>query len=498
MMRRAKRKEILHVFKTLHQVHDIIKKMPDVNLLAENEVLPLCQNGAIQIGNEIEQWEGEGTRTVSILEDYCEAVYQCVKPDTVCTGKDIFWKLEEILIQAENCFQEEVKVDKLEAVFFPYNASMWGSLESVWRAANQDPACDAYVVPIPYFERKPDGTFGEMHYEGKQFPEDVPIISWEEYDVAARCPDMIFIHNPYDQNNYVTSVHPNYYASVLKKYTANLVYIPYYLFVEQNVYESTVMTSAALYADYFVVQEGGCYTKCVQIYDSFLRKNNLAGKLKPGRDKFLPFGSPIEDSLHKPVSKDNIPQVWRNIINQKVTGWEENYVKIILYSTSLGNVMMLKAEHFFEKLESVFQIFKAQKDIILLWRPHPLTLQTIHSMNPKAEGRYQQIVDQYKEEGWGIYDDTSDVNRAVAMSDAYYGDWSSLMTMFQLLGKPVMRQTLKLDVVKAQSDDTDGKAFIEEYEMGLPAYLASIKKHRSEKKEDLCVGNKVWNYLYRL
>lgn len=496
-MRRAKRKEVLHIFETLHQAHGIIKKMSNIDLSEENEVFPLCQNGAIQIGNEIERWEGEGTRTVSILEEYCEAVYQCVRPGVEWHSMDVFRKLEKVLMQAESCFQEEVRDDKLEAVFFPYNASMWGSLESVWKAASQDPEWDAYVVPIPYFERKPDGSFGEMHYEGNQFPKNIPIVSWKEYDVAARCPDIVFIHNPYDQNNYVTSVHPNFYASILKDYTANLVYIPYYLFVNQNVNESTLMTSAALYADYFVVQEE-VYTECVQIYDRFLWENNLTSGLKPGRNKFLPLGSPIEDSLHKAVSKDSIPQAWREIISQKAMGREENFVKVVLYGTNLGSVMMLKAEKFFEKIESVFQIFKAQKDIILLWRPHPLTLQTIHSMNSKAEGRYQQIVDRYKEEGWGIYDDTSDVNRAVAMSDAYYGDWSSLITMFQLIGKPAMRQTLEVDAVKPQTGETDGKVFIEEYEMGLPAYLKSVKKYTHNSKEGSCVGNKVWKYLRKL
>ena len=68
-MRRAKRKEVLHIFETLHQAHGIIKKMSNIDLSEENEVFPLCQNGAIQIGNEIERWEGEGTKTVSNLED---------------------------------------------------------------------------------------------------------------------------------------------------------------------------------------------------------------------------------------------------------------------------------------------------------------------------------------------------------------------------------------------------------------------------------------------
>ena len=32
---------------------------------------------------------------------------------------------------------------------------MWDSLESVWQAADADPDCDAYVVPIPYYDTPP-------------------------------------------------------------------------------------------------------------------------------------------------------------------------------------------------------------------------------------------------------------------------------------------------------------------------------------------------------
>ena len=64
---------------------------------------------------------------------------------------------------------------RIEAVFLPYKASMWDSLESVWKAADEDPDCDAYVIPIPYFDRNPDGSFGPMHDERLDYPDNVPV-----------------------------------------------------------------------------------------------------------------------------------------------------------------------------------------------------------------------------------------------------------------------------------------------------------------------------------
>lgn len=37
---------------------------------------------------------------------------------------------------------------------------------------------------------------------------------------------MILIHNPYDEYNLTTSVHPFFYARNLKQYTDNLIYVP--------------------------------------------------------------------------------------------------------------------------------------------------------------------------------------------------------------------------------------------------------------------------------
>lgn len=98
--------------------------------------------------------------------------------------------------------------ERVEAVFLPYKASMWDSLESVWVAADEDESCDAYVIPIPYYDKNPDGSFKEMHYEAEEYPGYVPVTHYDEYDFQKHHPDMIFIHNPYDEYNHVTSVHP--------------------------------------------------------------------------------------------------------------------------------------------------------------------------------------------------------------------------------------------------------------------------------------------------
>ena len=74
--------------------------------------------------------------------------------------------------------------------------------------------------------------------------------------------------------------------------------------------------------------------------------------------------------------------------------------------------------------------------VIRLHFPHPLIQATIESMRPQLWENYREIVKRYQEEGWGIYDDSADMDRAVVISDAYYGDGSSSMVqLYKKTGK---------------------------------------------------------------
>lgn len=43
----------------------------------------------------------------------------------------------------------------------------------------------------------------------------------------------------------------------------------------------------------------------------------------------------------------------------------------------------------------------------------------------------------------GIYDDTADLDRAIVLSDGYYGDSSSIVQLCQNVGMPIMIQNVE-------------------------------------------------------
>lgn len=68
---------------------------------------------------------------------------------------------------------------------------------------------------------------------------------------------------------------------------------------------------------------------------------------------------------------------------------------------------------------------------------------TVKSMRGELWGEYEEIVREYKSAGWGIYDDSADLDRAIEVCDGYYGDYSSVVNLCQEAGKPMLLQDME-------------------------------------------------------
>lgn len=335
--------------------------------------------------------------------------------------------MTEILASGISALRKEKEIKKI-LVFLPYKASMWDSLESVWRAAAQDEErCETYVVPIPYCDRNPDTSAAAWHCEASIFPKDVPVCDWRDFTLEkleAIHPDVIFIHNPYDNYNLVTSVDEQYYSHNLKKCTDNLVYIPYFV-TGHTIAPHFCQMPGVVNANHVIVENEDIKAAYEQNYPGG----------NPPKGKFLALGSPKYDAVLSHKREDYVlPEKWQKITEDR---------KIVLYNTSL-TAMLQNSQYVCRKLRYVFSLFKDRKDIALWWRPHPLMKATIKSMRPEILAEYEAIEKEYIEEGWGIYDDTPDMDRAMVCSDCYYGDRSSMVHIYQATGKRIVLQDMSV------------------------------------------------------
>lgn len=447
-MKKTDKKKAEEFLDVMQRAHVAVKKMLEVkNFASALDLLEQCQSYAISLGQQIESVEGEGFITVTFLEEYCELVYQIyqeIQQLPQVNAIRVHNRLAKVLIKIGNSIRNDIRV-RTEAVFLPYKASMWDSLESVWRAADEDPDCDAYVIPIPYYDKNPDGSFRQKHDERNLYPKDVPITNYEEFNFADHHPDMIFIHNPYDECNFVTSVEPFFYAKNLKQFTDKLVYIPYFVLGEIDPeneealkgIEHFCVTPGVLYADKVIVQSEAMR----QAYINILTKSAGEKTRKLWEERILGLGSPKVDKVLNTRKEDlEIPKEWMDIIQKPDGSWK----KIILYNTGL-TAFLQQGEQSLKKIRDVFQVFlENREEVALLWRPHPLLQETIHSMRPHLQDAYEEILKNYRAEGWGIYDDSAELDRAIALCDAYYGDGSSVVQLCQEAGKPVMIQDVQI------------------------------------------------------
>lgn len=409
------------MIQTMSAAHEHVLFLLENKRIAEaNDLLSQCQDCAAHIGESIEKSEGMDTKAVSYLETYCEHLYKMSRMIDRKKLSGIKRQLDGCLRQTEYEIDEVIPLDKLKIAFMPYKASMWDCMESVWEAADADEECDAYVVPIPYYERNEQGGAEKFCYEGDIFPADVPITSYEDFSLDKERPDIIYIHNPYDGNNYVTSVHPDYYTENLKKYTDELVYIPYYILGEGGMPDSHRSLPSYQYIDKIIVQDED---KKESMLD-FVPEEKIAAIGCPKVDRLLKL-----DKKKQEILEHEIPQEWR----EKIAG-----KKVILFNISITGILNNK-RYAMKKIRYVLSCFENRDDVVLLWRPHPLIEATLKSMRPELYGEYMEIKDSFVRKGKGILDETGDAGIAAVVADAYLGEnTSSLVHYFGVLGKPVM------------------------------------------------------------
>lgn len=422
-MRKAQKQQLIDLVKTLHEAHGVIKNyVVNKQIDSTMELLSQCQETAISVGSIIEKSEGEGVVTVHYLEEYCDALFEIYNSlNTDMTGYKVYKILERRLIRVENSVKNDIKV-RLEVVFLPYKISMWDSMESIWKAADEDPDCDAYVVPIPYYERKSNQTLGEYCYEGLEYPDYVHAIHYKTYNFAKRKPDVIYIHNPYDDCNLVTSVDPRFYSRELKKYTETLVYVPYFLF-PGKASEHLIFTPAVLQSDLVFVQNDTVR----EVYENVISK--YTGVPYTSKNVFA-IGSPKTDKIVQCIKKGiNCPTEWLPKIKNK---------KVIFFNTNVS-LILNNGDNFAENIRRIFNIFRIYQDkFTVIWREHPLSENTIKSMRPGMEQDYVNLKKEFLENNLGILDRSNDPYAAMCISDCYFGAGGSLIPIYAITGKPML------------------------------------------------------------
>lgn len=462
-MRKKKKEQIVSLLQCYKEAHSTIRKGIEEGRGEEAiSLLVLCQEGMEKIERDTEQEPCGKTEREALFSSYQEALYSCylslikteeenAEPGTSCLDRAeaYFSKIEEEIAS--------IPVKTLH-LFLPYKASMWDSMESVYFAALQDSSCEALVMPITYYEKE-DGKFGKRINERAEFPSEIETID-EGFSLEEAQPDVIYIHNPYDDKNILTSVDPRYYSFHLKDYTENLVYIPYYTTMGKAGFGSLFMP-AYRYVHHIVVQS----------------EENKQRLPKEVQEKARILGSPkLDRALAYSQNPPKIPEDWKRIARGR---------KIYYYNTVIEE-MLGNPESFLQKMEEVFSLFKENPKYCLLWRPHPLLESSFFSVDTAYRKRFLELKLRYLTEEIGIYDSSAEPERAVALSSVYLGDeTSSMAALFLAGGKPLFILDSTVSEERRQEERNQGER---NREKRLTAYF--LRLFRRMKRQSFALSGK--------
>ena len=410
-----------------HDQQLILQLLETVNKAQLKELYSDCQEVVVAISEFIDSIAGTGTSSVSLLKEYYNLL------NNVHVQNNNIELLQQQLSKVINSIKSEFNIKRVEIAFLSYKASMSDSIESIYLAAKDNPNCNAYFIPIPYYDKNADGSLGKIHYEGREYYDKyIEITDWQEYNIEERHPDIIFTFAPYDDVNKITMVHPNYHCKHLKKFTNLLCYIPYYVHVEEEKVSDIRK---------YVLSNGVCLSNLVFLQSSYITqiyREVLQNYFKLNdqfvENKIIDLGSPkFDKSITASKANYCLPDNWKKLIENK---------KVIFYNTTI-DTFLRNSNQYLQKLRSVFEFFENCDSAIIIWRPHPLLEQTISTMQPELYSEWVNLLNYFKTKNFGIFDDTSDMYQAISVSDGYYGDLiSSVQTIYQLTGKPILIQDM--------------------------------------------------------
>lgn len=461
-MRLLVKRELLKTLRLIKKGNDYIVSVAINDREAMTDLLIQLQEAAISMGEMIEE-ENAGVNLIPLLEQYCECLYQIF--ENLGQGKRIsgFRRRSESLLKSlERKLRAETDTE-IKIAFFPYKAAMWDSLESICEAAVKSGICQCQVVPIPYYSKDETGKRKDRFYEGEEINSSIPITDYRTYDLEKEKPDIMFIHNPYDEFNRITEVDSHFFSSHLKAQGGILVYVPYYMAgyckKPENM-EAYCMTPGVLLSDYVVLQNEALR----QVYTSFIND----------KEKFLTTGSPKIDYIHKITG---LPK-GRNADFDRVAGGR----KVILFNSGIHTFLNNKDWLFY--VEKLITDILNDNGFALIWRPHPLLEETIHSMASRYQDIYEKLKEMIKNADNGILDLSGSIENAFIYSDALISDYSSLVLQYTFTGKPVY-------LLKGTSANRKYRVFCDYFsnyfkEDGITeaAFLEMVRQGSDPKKEE--------------
>lgn len=471
--------------KTIEMINILAEATRQIQSLIENseigqamELLIQCQEFAIEIGTLLENMENDGVGSgskeiVHQLELFCENVYEIYQIIqevdaqsgtlmdiiTIINDNNTFIIIDNLISTMKGLVPNNIKEKKI-VIFILHKQVAWKKMYMHYLREVQDENKKVYVIPIPYHYKRYDGEIIETKQEIISLPDymncisdnqnnhnEVEITAYKEFDFNKNHINKIYIDCSFDEFNESICVPTFFYSTNLRKYTDELIYIPYYEiddFDESDERSSHNIkiycnTPGSVYSDKIIVSSEAIRKMYIKTLTEFAGENT-----KEIWERKVVFDkasiSDLEDKkdvkkLHKYVDGNiELPDEWKKLIINE----NGETKKVILFTLSSSTLLEYK-EKMIDKIKRALATFKNNRSkVVLWWYENTYTLDVLKLKNSSLYQQYKAVIDDYINQGWGIYDSSGNIKRAVAISDAYYGDPDYAVNISMRKGIPVM------------------------------------------------------------
>ena len=427
-------------------IHEILLNK-DSGLSYEDIITYLSelQNNIVSFGTLTESIKGADCNTVKFLEQYLEVIYKVAKyvqkfDESInyeASAENKYAECDEKVKDTFASISEAIDsdiVNRRSVLFLPVKAKHFSSMRMAYEMETATPDTDVYVMPLPYYYKEYDGSFkDEMHIDTEEFIKaNIPVTDYSRFDLSLLCPEKIYINSAYDEYNMAVSVDTRFYARSVKKYTAELIYIPYFKLMEFD---------RANYPCWYNMQYYCTVPGVVMADKVYVQSENT-------RKVYI-------DKLNEWVGDEQYTDIWEqkiDVYNESCEEHSEDELrdagseKTIVWFVSAGSLAEF-GDKYIEKAYRNLDIFALSKDKLkVLLISEPFLDEMIKTYSDELYKKWTGFIDEFNRLGIGeVVSQVEDQSvEALLKANAYYGDPSYICKDFILMKKPVMLQNVEV------------------------------------------------------
>ena len=289
-------------------------------------------------------------------------------------------RIVDILIQNEG---RDKKI-----LFLPYKIEMWDSLESVFKECVRRRLMVA-IQPLSYMylehHKIVASKMDEWDNDVKKYVADIDTFR----------PDIVFIHYPFDSNNTITTIPEKFYSVNLKRRGIKIAYISYH---GNSALDHEMLLPAVTRADYIFAYDESERQRYYEVWAEKKIRSNA---------KIFATGTPKLDAYIKAYR-----------ISQK------NDAQAILITNSL--MPFINDVDRINKYKAIIE--KEQTNGVIIYRQHPLLLETLKRTNLWRYDDYKRFLE-YLRTNNIIIDDNYYIKDTLRHCKKLYCDWASILIL---------------------------------------------------------------------